>query len=107
MTSSPVISASSFQKALDRFRSKSGLTLQELEDMGSTTLPNLQRALGVMQKKQQASRSMKHLKRLQPFLDAMRQYSQVVDVFANTSDCVAFIWVYQRIDTVLHFMLTL
>ncbi|KAK5056111.1 hypothetical protein LTR84_012664 [Exophiala bonariae] len=92
MASRPGISASSFQNALDRFKSKSGLTSQELADMGTTTLPQLQRALDMMQQKQKATRSMKHLKRLQPFLAAMKQYSQVVDVFANTSDCVAFIW---------------
>jgi hypothetical protein len=97
MASSSAISASSFQRALDKFRLKSGLTLQELKDMETTTLPDLQKALDVMQKKQKASRSMKHLKRIQPFLDAMRQYIKVVDVFANTSDCVAFIWVYQII----------
>ena len=97
MATSSVISAPSFQKALDNFRLKSGLTLQELKDMETTTLLQLQNSLDVMQKKQKASRSMKHLKRLQPFLDAMRQYIKVVDVFANTSDCVAFIWVYQII----------
>lgn len=94
MATTSLSPASSFQKALDKFKSKSGLTLKELEDMEMTTLPDLQKALDAMQKKQQASRSMKHLRRLQPFLDAMKQYSKVVDVFANTSDFVAFVWVH-------------
>ena len=88
------LSRSSFLKVIDSFKSKSGLTSKELFDMKVTTLLDLQKALAVIQQKQQNSKKQRFLGRLQPFLDAMHQYSKVIDVFANTSDIIAFIWVF-------------
>ena len=86
----------SFQKAIDVFKNKSDLSTKQLTDMQMTSLPDLQSALAEMQSKQRSSRTMRYLKRLQPFLDAMEQYSSVINIFANTSDIVAFIWVGLR-----------
>ena len=93
MASRPDLSRSSFLEAIDSFKSKSGLTPKELFEMEMTTLLDLQKALAVVQQKQQDSKKQRFLARLQPFLDAMQQYSKVINVFANTSDIVAFIWV--------------
>ena len=94
MTTNSPISSSSFDEGLENFRLKSGLTYQELFDMEMTTLPDLQRALASMQKTQQGSKKMMHLKRLQPFLDAMEQYGEILNIFVNTSKILAFIWVF-------------
>ena len=93
MANGPDLSRSSFLRAIDSFKSKSGLTSKELFDMEMTTLLDLQKALAVVQQKQQDSKKQRFLGRLQPFLDAMQQYSKVINVFANTSDIIAFIWV--------------
>ena len=84
---------SSFDKAIDVFRSKSGLSNREIMDMKMTTLADLQKTLAAVQQRQQNSKTMKFLRRLQPFLDSMEQYSKAVNIFANASDIVAFIWV--------------
>ena len=93
MASGPDLSRSSFLEAIDAFKSKSGLTSKELFDMEMTTLLDLQKALGAVQQKQQDSKKQRFLARLKPFLDAMQQYSKVINVFANTSDIIAFVWV--------------
>lgn len=83
----------SFRKAIDVFKTRSDLSTKQLLDMQMTSLPDLQNALAQLQSKQQSSRTMRYMKRLQPFLEAMEQYSSVINIFANTSDIVAFIWV--------------
>ena len=83
----------SFQNAIDNFKTRSGLTNKELADMQMTSLSDLQKALAEIQRKQQHSKTMKFLRRLQPFLDAMEEYSKAINIFANASDIIAFIWV--------------
>ncbi|KAG8533005.1 uncharacterized protein KY384_001787 [Bacidia gigantensis] len=97
--------SSSFSTAIEHFKIKSGLTSRELVDIQVTSLPNLQDALGSIQQKQLASKTQRHLRRLQPFLDSMEQYSQVINVFANTSDIVAFIWVASNFSEAFNTML--
>jgi hypothetical protein len=46
-----------------------------------------------MQTKPQHTKKLMYLKRLQPFLNAMEQYSTVINIFVNTSNLVAFVWV--------------
>jgi hypothetical protein len=93
MAASPPLSKSSFDKALENFKSKSGLTSRELLNMEMTNLSDLQKSLAAMQKTQQGSKTMMYLRRLQPFLDAMEQYGNVINIFVNTSNLVGFIWV--------------
>ena len=93
MAAATHLPVSSFQVAIDTFKGKSGLSSQELVEMKMTSLSDLQRTLATMQEEQKSSKTMKFLKRLQPFLDAMEQYSNAISVFANASDVVAFIWV--------------
>lgn len=93
MSSTHSSSQSAFDKALDRFRSESGLTVNEIKQMKMVTLGELQNTLATIQQDQRLQRKTRHLQRLQPFLDVMQQYSATVDIFAQTSDILAFIWV--------------
>lgn len=92
MAASPKL-LSSFDNALESFKLKSGLTPKDLQDMEVTTLLDLQKTIANIQKRQQGSKKMMYLKRLQPFLNAMEQYTQVINIFVNTSDIAAFVWV--------------
>ncbi|KAK5050383.1 hypothetical protein LTR84_003664 [Exophiala bonariae] len=93
MAQNPISPSRSYELALQNFRLQAGLTVQELADLEMTTLEDLQKALATMQIKQQNTKKLMYLKRLQPFLDALEQYSKVINIFVNTSNFVAFVWV--------------
>lgn len=93
------IDDSGFRNAINTFRDGSGLLPQELEVMKMTSLADLQRTLDITQRRQQGTKTMRFLKRLQPFLDTMEQYSKVMNIFANTHEIVAFIWASQPCST--------
>lgn len=80
-----------FETALKEF--KAGLTPDEKDDFNMTDLDSLKQALSKMQKDQENKRSMMYMRRLEPFLTAMENYGKVIEVFLNTSDILAFVWV--------------
>ena len=82
-----------FSLALERFKAK--LTEKEKDEIQGTTLDDLKVELNKVQQRHNSKRKQVGMKRLEKFLEAMRQYDQVVTVFLNTSAVVAFIWVGQ------------
>ncbi|KAF2088965.1 hypothetical protein K490DRAFT_37933 [Saccharata proteae CBS 121410] len=80
-----------FDRVLELFKDK--LSDDDASNFGVTTLEDLQKAIDEIQKKQASSRKMQNLNRLRPFLDAMDHYGKVIEVFVNTSDYLAFVWV--------------
>lgn len=82
---------SKFEIALKDF--KTGLTQEEKDDFKMTDLGTLKQVLSKMQKDQENRRSMIYMRRLEPFLTAIETYGKVVEVFLNTSDILAFVWV--------------
>ncbi len=85
------IKQSLFEKALEDF--KKGLGRREIGDFKATTLEELERSIGELQAKQHAQRRLQDLNRLQPFLKAMKQYGQVVDLLCSNNDILGFVWV--------------
>ncbi|KAI3335699.1 putative zinc finger protein [Ustulina deusta] len=84
------IKQSLFEKALEDF--KKGLGRREIGDFKATTLEELERSIGELQAKQHAQRRLQDLNRLQPFLKAMKQYGQVVDLLCSNNDILGFVW---------------
>jgi hypothetical protein len=84
-------SDSNFCRALEEF--KATLSQDDLHDFKLSTLDDLKLSILAIQEKQASERKMKNLTRLKSFLEAMEQYDEVVKVFLNTSDILAFIWV--------------
>ncbi|TGJ88444.1 hypothetical protein E0Z10_g384 [Xylaria hypoxylon] len=84
------IDQSLFDKALGEF--KEGLGRREIEGFRATTLKDLKTSIGKLQAKQHAQRRLQDLTRLQPFLGAIEQYEQLVDLFYSNNDIVAFVW---------------
>lgn len=93
MANRPPVSPSTFQKALDAFKTNARLSKDEIADFQMTSLNDLKLQISIIQNDQRKSRKMLYLKRLGPFLDAMEQYGKIVEVFLNVSDFVAFVWV--------------
>ncbi|KAH0563181.1 hypothetical protein GP486_002248 [Trichoglossum hirsutum] len=83
--------APAFQKALDNFRSN--VAQSDQDEFKYTTLEDLQRSILEIQEKHASGRKAKNMARLNPFLKAMEQYGKVIEVFLNTSEFVAFVWV--------------
>ncbi|KAF2800245.1 hypothetical protein K505DRAFT_229197 [Melanomma pulvis-pyrius CBS 109.77] len=96
MTTHRPSNASAFEKAVDAFKKNAGLSQAEMADFQMTSLHGLKVQIAIIQKDQQKSRKMLFLKRLSPFLDAIEQYGKVLEVFLNTSNFVAYIWVCPR-----------
>ena len=82
---------SAFQRALARF--KSHLSPGEQEKFGATSLEDVQETIAQIQSAQGSKRKMRNLTRLKGFIEAMEQYGQIIEVFLNVSEFIAFVWV--------------
>jgi hypothetical protein len=87
------VTLSTFQKSINAFKTKAGLTPDELRDFQLTTLDDLKVQMSIIQNDQRKSKKLQYLKRLGPFLDTMEQYGKIVEVFLNLHEVVAFVWV--------------
>ena len=79
-----------FIKALNSFKAR--LTASERTEFSIATLDDLQVTILTIQREQCQRKKMMHMGRIQSFLEAMEQFTKVIEVFLNTSSVVAFIW---------------
>lgn len=82
---------SAFLTALKQF--KDGLDHAERETFKLVNFEDLVGEINHLQRRFLQQRRGKNLARLRPFLEAMAQIGKVVEVFANSSEFVAFVWV--------------
>jgi hypothetical protein len=83
--------APAFERELEEF--KKGLKKRDQENFKMATFKELEKSIGDLQTKQLSQRRLQNLNRLKPFLDAIEQYGKVVQVFCNSNEIVAFVWV--------------
>lgn len=79
-----------FKQVLDDFKKR--LKPEEKAAFACTTLSDLQNEVTNLQEKQRKSKTAQNLRRIEPFLQAMSQYTQVIEVFLNTSSMLCFVW---------------
>ncbi|KAL8303462.1 hypothetical protein RB597_005051 [Gaeumannomyces tritici] len=79
-----------FRRVSDAF--KADLTPQELDYFQSSRLEDVQHALSRVQSEQEAKGSLRFLRRIEPFVNTMLEYSKVVEVFINVEETMALIW---------------
>jgi hypothetical protein len=79
-----------FKQVLEDFKKR--LKPDERERFSITTLGDLQNAAKDLQEKQRKSKTAQNLKRIEPFLQAMAQYKEIIEVFLNTSSLLCFVW---------------
>ncbi|KAL8376884.1 hypothetical protein RB595_007830 [Gaeumannomyces hyphopodioides] len=80
-----------FQKALDSFMQD--LTPSQKSQFKMTTSEDLKRSILDLQYTQSQKRGgMVNMRKIEGFIGAMEQFGKVVEVFANTSEIVAFVW---------------
>jgi ABC-type sugar transport system ATPase subunit len=82
--------AAAIDEALSKFRAR--LTLKEQAEFQSTTLKDVRNTIVRIQHDQDNTKSMRDMARIQSFLEAMEQLSEVIEVFLNVSNFVAFVW---------------
>lgn len=83
--------SSAFHTALQHF--KDGLDHVEKESFKVVKLEDLLKEINDLQARLLRQRRGKNLARLRPFLEAIDQLGKVVEVFANSSEFVSFVWV--------------
>jgi hypothetical protein len=79
--------ANPFEHAFAQFRS--GLTQSELDKFRQTTAREVLEAASHIRQSKDGSR----LKKLDSFLRPMEQYAKVVELFANSTPFIPYIWV--------------
>ena len=79
-----------FSAALEDF--KNSVSNHHLTQFKNITYDDLCKEIIEIQNKQDSRREMMHLSRIQSCLEAMKQFGQIIDLFVNVSNEVAFIW---------------
>jgi hypothetical protein len=80
-----------FEDGLQTFKIQ--LTQEQRDDFQATTFKDLEAAMAVVQERQRTNGTMRSMKKLKGFLDAVQAYSAPLDIFSNVHEVVAFIWV--------------
>lgn len=96
MSNAPGKTLCEFEIALEDFKKNAQLGRDEAEEFRFADLNSLRSTIKRIQTEQEAKRRMRNMKRLEPFLQIMEQYGHAVDVFVNTSEILAFVWVSVR-----------
>lgn len=80
-----------FQKALENF--KKDLTVRQRREFAISTLQDVKDEVNKIQIQHGSAKKLRGMSRMSKFLETMQQLEQVVSVFLNVSEVVAFIWV--------------
>ena len=79
-----------FQVALMEFKSRVGE--DNFRDFEHVRIDNLKKELNRMQRDQMRSRSLRNMRRIEPFIKAFEEFDRVAKVFLNASTMVSFVW---------------
>ncbi|KAJ4383749.1 hypothetical protein N0V85_008424 [Neurospora sp. IMI 360204] len=80
----------SFKRALARFERDVGP--RRAQEFSNCSLHDVQLLMEKIQAEQERKGEMRHLKRLEPFLEAMKELGKVIEVFTNTTVFLCYIW---------------
>ncbi|KAI1736489.1 hypothetical protein F4680DRAFT_432296 [Xylaria scruposa] len=87
MTMTP---SKAFDRALQRFRD--GLTKEQQKQFEASSLDEVDAEIQNIQSRLGSMKKLRSLGRLSKFLEAMTQIEQLVQIFLNVSEVVAFVW---------------
>ena len=82
-----------FRRALDAFKKKAGLTSEELQYFQCSSFDDVLTTLNTVQKEQSKKKTLVYMRRIDPFLKTIAEYGKVIEIFVNTSEILAFVWV--------------
>ncbi|KAI9663834.1 MAG: hypothetical protein M1821_007324 [Bathelium mastoideum] len=81
---------SAFEKTVVEFQND--LKPEEKRNFEFTRLDDVKAVIISIQEDQENRRTLRHLERIRPFLDAMESFSHVIEVYLNASQFVCYIW---------------
>jgi len=87
----PLPGSKIFEDALRDF--KKGLSKKELAQFQWVDFKDVEETIKDIERDQKMKKKMQNLARIKPFLEGMKQYGKIIEVFLNTSNIIAFIWV--------------
>ena len=87
----PLPGSKIFEDALSDF--KKGLSKRELAQFQFVDFKDVDETIKDIERNQKMKKKMQNIARIKPFLECVRQYGKIIEVFLNTSTIVAYIWV--------------
>lgn len=78
-------------RAIEKFRQS--LTDEQKQLFVASSLDNVKDEIQYIQGRYGSTKKLRRLNRLSKFLEAMAQIEQLVQIFLNVSEVVAFVWV--------------
>ena len=66
---------------------------EDIGDFQSTTLQDVQNAAQAIERRQSQRQSLQNLRRIQPFLEFMQRYTDVLEVICQGYSPIAWVWV--------------
>jgi len=90
-TPPPLPGSKVFEDALSDFRK--GHSKKELAQFQWVEFKDVEETIRGIERDQKMKKKMQNLARIKPFLEGMKQYGKIIEVFLNTSSIIAFIWV--------------
>jgi len=87
----PLPGSKIFEDALSDF--KKGLSKRELAQFQCVDFHDVEETIRDIERNHKMKKKMQNIARIKPFLEGMRQYGKIIEVFLNTSTIVAYIWV--------------
>ncbi|KAJ4347559.1 hypothetical protein N0V85_009758, partial [Neurospora sp. IMI 360204] len=80
----------SFKRALARFERDVGP--RRAQEFSKCSLHDVHLLMKKIQAEQEKKGEMRHLKRLESFLEAMKELGKVIEVFTNTTVFLCYVW---------------
>ena len=90
----PLPGSKIFEDALSDF--KKDLSKKELEQFQCVDFKDVEETIEKIEHDQNMRKKMQNLARIKPFIEGMRQYGKIIEVFLNGSNIIAYIWVSSR-----------
>lgn len=87
----PSLASESFQRSLDRFRDK--LSDEQKKDFEMVSINQVKTAIEQIQAQIGPEKKLRNFARLNAFLEGMKQVEELVTIFLNVHEVVAFVWV--------------
>ena len=84
-------SSDSFRKSLAKFRAK--LSEEQKQQFSLSSIGDVELAIQQIQERIGPEKKLRNFTRIRKFLEAMKQVEELVKVFLNVHEVVAFIWV--------------
>jgi hypothetical protein len=80
-----------FESAQVKF--KATLSAQEQSKFQDTTLDDLRKTIGEIQRKQSSERRLRGMQRLEAFLEGMKEFDKIIQVLVNSTPILGYVWV--------------